>query len=322
MVDITYIVTVGPGELTRQSEWLLRSIRANTSATREDIVSFVANQESDRIPEPTIEYFDEHSVLLEGEIPDPEYPLSATHAALVRASEYSSNEYLVLLDTDTLVLDDIDAHRGSDADLLLVPESTTKSYWADMSRSWDAWVDLYDECDVPYPGPQLRSTVNDKEMLPYYNGGVIVQKNGIDFPERWRDLSERLHDSIEHSFYAEQVALGILSNEYDVREVSERYNYMQIVHIGPPPDDTVVVHYPDTISLYRALLNPTIKRKLQGTGAVEHFRNKTRREVAYNSLKSLIKAYVLSHPDATVSNLIEETFYLQRKVTNGIADRI
>jgi hypothetical protein len=312
MPNLTYTFAIGPGHLAQQARWLLQSIYANTDASADDIVTYVVEDERDDIGAETLEYFEERSTVIEGEMPNPEYPLSAAHAALVAATKHSNNHYTVVLDTDTVVIDDISVYENADADLFLVPPPISTLFWTDPQQSRTAWLELYDEYDIDGPDFRVNTTVHGGETLPYFDSGVIVVRNDTDFPERWRDLSKSIHGNLpESNYYCDNVSIGLLSNEYKLETLSELYNYTQKAYINPAPDDVKVIHYNETMSLYRSLRNPSVKERLESTDIADYFSNMPRNEFRLSLLKSYIKAYELSHPHSPIGKMITRLIKFQ-----------
>lgn len=315
MNDITYAFAIGPGKLSQQGRWLLQSIKANTDATREDIISFLVSSERERISNETVEYFEQNSTLIEGEMPNPDYPLSAAHAALEQATQKSKYDYTILLDTDTVVLDGITVHQDNDSELFLVPSPISTLYWTNTEQSSDDWSDLYEKYDIEWPEKRVRSTVHDKEMLPYFDSGVIITKNETDFASRWKNVSKEIHGELpEMNYYTDNVSIGLLSNLYDLKVLPESYNYTQKAYICPAPTDTKIIHYNDTTSLYRSLNNPSIKRRLQSTEVADYFDGVPTASFNYLLLASYIKAFELSNPDSYVSKIISGIIEFQLKL--------
>jgi hypothetical protein len=321
MSDITYAFAIGPGILSQQARWLLQSIEANTDATEDDIVSYLVLSEKEKISDETIEYFKQHSTLIEGEMPNPDYPLSAAHAALEMATKESKHEYTMLLDTDTVVLDNITLHQDSDAELLLVPEPISTNYWADTDQSLDSWRALYEQYDIAFPGLQVESTIHDQAMPPYFNSGVIISQNNTKFSEEYLRFSKKIHSTLSHhNYYSDMVSLGLISNKYHIETLPEAYNYLQKAHVSSPPNNVKILHYIKPMNLYRSLRNPTISSRLQETTIQHYFESIPKRKLYSGLIRSYVKAYELENPDSHLSNIISNLIDIQFK-TRDIASK-
>jgi hypothetical protein len=241
MTSLTYVFAVGPGRLARQGKLLLNSILKNTTATQQDIYAYVVKEEKKDISDEFLDYFEKRTVLIEGSMPNSEYPLSAAHAALLAASKKTNNDYLLLLDVDTIVLNPINIHNQYSADLYIKPVDLGNRYWASQ-KSQDSWRQLYTEYDLTMPDSRSYSTVDDKEIIPYYNGGVILTANN-NFPKRWLELSDQIYGTLEKdNFFTEQVSLALLASDYDVHEFNEKYNYPLQFYLSLP-SDVNIIHY-------------------------------------------------------------------------------
>lgn len=314
MTDLTYAYAIGPGRHATQAKWLVQSIQANTAASTEDIVTYVVESERDQIDEDKLSFFQRHSVIIEGEMPNPDYPLSAAHGALVAATDYSDNRYTVLLDTDTVVLDDITVHQDSDAELLLVPEPVSAHFWADLEQSENEWANIYNEYEISIPNRE-QTSIHGDPMPVIYNGGMILVANNTDFPQRWLDVSRDVFRTLqEATYYTEMVSLALLSNEYKSKNLPEVYNYLAKVHLRPPPNDVKILHYPEQMSLYRALRNPTVEKRLAETDVKQYFDELPVHERTISLMASYLKAYELSHPTSPVTKMISALIELQLKI--------
>ena len=241
MSGITYAFSTGPDELEHEAHLLLNSIQSNTSARADDILIYVIEDEIPLLSDELLSYFNQNATVVKGSLPNPDYPLSAAHGALVAASNETENDYTLLLDTDTLVLDDIEIHNSSEAELFVAPAALGNRYWA-SSESTEDWKTLYNKYGFDFPTSRVRSLVDDQVMLPYYNGGVILTANN-DFPERWMNLSREIHGTLPKSnYFSEMVALALLSSDYTVEVLGERYNYTLPRHLTVPTDIRIV-HY-------------------------------------------------------------------------------
>lgn len=270
MSGLTYCFAIGPGELAYQAKYLLQSIELNTTASREQIVVYVVTEEKPLIDDEILEYVAENATVFEGEMPNEDYPLSAAHAALVEGANHSDDDHLLLLDTDTVVLEDISVHLTGTSDLYLVPAHKSTFYWANLDRSKRDWKNLFEEYEFEFPTHRVTSTTDGGTMLPYFNGGMILTKNN-DFPERWMGLCDKLHGNLpEANYFAEMVALALLASDYDVSVMSDEYNYMSNIHKSVP-DDVKIIHYYDTPGLIRAFRNPRVRKKLNGTDVLERY---------------------------------------------------
>jgi hypothetical protein len=285
----SYVFSLAP-HLEEQARWLLQSIQSNTSVQPEEIFIFLADSEKDDTD--SLSYFRKRGSIISGEIPNKKYPLSALHKALEIACEKSTNEYVVCLDTDTVVLQDLQLPT-TDADLMAAFDNDIGSFWS-RQESQNDWEKLHKKYDIDF-----------EDSIRWFNGGVIVVNTSSSFPQDWKRISDDLYKEIEQEkYFAEMIALGLLSNKYKFKELSEKKNYMQGIHLDPPTKNTEVIHYIDKINIYRSLFNPRIKQKLQHTDIITDLRKIPEYRIYYKLLTSYAKAFRSSHPDTIIASVI------------------
>lgn len=296
MNSLAYIFTVGPGELSRQGLYLLRSIQKNTRAEKEDIFVFIVKSEKDEINDEVLEELKEKSTVLEGEMPNKEYPLSAAQGALKSASKNTNHDYLLLLDTDTVVLEDVEVHKHNNAELFLAPEVISRRFWASKKKSEELLKKIFDEYGFSFPDTKLKSNYDREEINPYYNSGVILTKNS-DFPERFVDLSKEVHGNLpQKNYFSEMVSLSMLASEYEVYSLGPEYNFFQARRLYPQ-EGIKIVHYLDTRSLFRGVIlseklgSGWFSYKLRGTGVHSDWDEKGRIRRKISFLAEANKAY-------------------------------
>ena len=253
--DLAFVFASGSGQVGRQSRYLVRSIRRHHPAA--PIYAYVPDDELPEMDEAIHSELDEEATILEGSIPIPEYPISTKIAALAAAEVAADAEYLLMLDTDVLVLDEIDLLGDANADLFLKPVDVGNQYWG-RERSQDDWERLYERYELDLPEWRVRSTFDDRKMLPYWNAGFVL--SGVEgFGEEWLSITEDLHGEIRYERHADQVALGLLSSKYPTETVDNRYNYP--VHLRMRcPSDVRVLHYHNAPNLVKVRDGPILEQ--------------------------------------------------------------
>lgn len=236
MSDLGYVFAAGDGVVGRQAVPLARSIERNHPEA--PVYVFVPEDERQEMDPEVLDALSDVGEILEGSIPIPDYPISTKIAALRAAQRVADEPYLAMLDTDMLLLQRLEVESG--ADLYLKPVDVGRQFWGrDRSREW--WTDLYERYDDRMPDWTVRSTFDGLEIPPYWNAGVVVTRVD-DFGERWLELTRELHGEIPYDRHADQVALGILSTDYEVEVLDDRYNYP--IHLRLRcPGDVRVLHY-------------------------------------------------------------------------------
>lgn len=277
MNSLAYTFTIGPGELSKQGLYLLNSILKNTEAGKEDIFVYIVDEEKEDIEECVIEEVKEKATLIEGPLPKEHYPHSAAVGALRKTAKISNKDYLALLDTDTLVLDDIEVHAKKKGELYLTTEPLSRKYWASKEKSDKALRKLFNKFGFEYPENRtVQSSFGEEEINPYYNAGLILTKNN-DFPERFLKLTQKVHGELPGpNHFADQISISLLSTEYNLIELEHHYNSFQTLY-PYPQEGTKVVHYVETDVLYRCIyLSKKIgsgwfASKVQGTGLLDDY---------------------------------------------------
>lgn len=234
MGNLAFVFAAGEGPFDEQGLYLVRSI-AHTNPDA-PIYAYVPDGE-----QPAHESeLAEHATILRSEPRIPSYGISRKIDALIAAEAAADESYLLLLDTDTLVLDEITVHR-SGSDLYLKPVDVGLQYWGRASQSDDRWRTLAADADLPPPEWTHTSTFDGNPIPPYWNAGFVL--SGVQgFGSRWMDLVEEIYPEIPYEWHADQVALGLLSQAYDVKTLDNRYNYP--IHLRLRcPDDVKVLHY-------------------------------------------------------------------------------
>jgi len=234
MDDLAFVFAAGEDKYDEQGLYLARSI----ARTNPESPLFVYVPDGEH-PEHEDE-LGEVGTIVRGEPTIPEYGISTKIDALIAAEQTAESDYLLLLDTDTLVLDTITVHR-SGSDLYLKPVDVGLQYWGRESESKDTWRELATDANLPVPEWRLRSTFDSNPIPPYWNAGFVLTANQ-GFGKRWMQLVQDIYPNIPYEWHADQVALGLLSQEYDVEELDNRYNYPLHLRLRLR-DDAKVIHY-------------------------------------------------------------------------------
>lgn len=265
--NATFALTADSGELAWQAERLVRSIRHHVPES--NVVVFVPERSVPEIDTELMEYFENQATVVRGEIPIPEYPISAMVQAFVEAERVSDTEYLVALDTDTLVLGPPRIY--SEGELWARPADVGVQYWTSDAARAD-WGKLCDAFDVPKAteGDRLTSTVDRQPIPPYFNSGVVVTTDRT-LPARWLDITATLVERDDlpvgaEEFFTDQIALALAALERKTSLLDQRTNYPLGGRLRVQ-SDVEVLHYGDRRNLAR-ILNPDIRQKLRSLGAL------------------------------------------------------
>jgi hypothetical protein len=263
---IGFAVAGGADEFYDQSKLLIRSIESNVEGSYH-VTTFVPEEELGQLSRQQVAFYKEHGKMVSDEYPIKEYKITAKLAALREAQKREADVH-VMLDCDTLVVDDLKDLRVTsegDTDLLLCPEHGGWTYWATPAAR-EEWQEVYSLAGAEFPGYQMRAVFDGTPMPPYWNAGVVVTRRKI--AEEWLELVKRIWERFGPGmFYTDQLALSVLGNRYGVSPMSVEYNYPSYMYLRCP-SDVKILHYSSLWHLGR-IVNPNIRRKLVDIGAYE-----------------------------------------------------
>jgi len=257
------VFTSGAGKIGLQSLYLSRSIRLYGDFDRSFV--YIPESELPDLDNGIVSELREHHSLLFGETPIDGYPISAKIQGMVTAQEQGKSEYTILLDSDTIVLNNIEFEDDYDAELIVAPVNVaTDRYWTSSDSEGD-WQKFYRQFGIEPPKRTVTTVIDKQRIKPYYNAGVVIARNG--FAEKWLDWTgEIYHLATRSQRNADQVALGLLSEKVDTCELDKKYNYP--VHFIRYPNSIRILHYFNLNTIVR-VTNPEIREKIAQTGAYD-----------------------------------------------------
>ena len=248
MDNLGFVFATGEGKYAEQSVFLARSI-AQTNPDSE-IYIFVPEAESpDHLTE-----LERYGTILHGSQRIPEYGISTKIDALAAAEATADESYLLLLDTDMIVLDEICVHERP-GNLFLKPVDVGLQYWGRQSQSNDEWSEIAERLDLPAPVWRYESTFDNNPIPPYWNAGFVLTANQ-GFGSRWLDTVERVYPNLSFKWHADQATLGLLSQEYDTVPLNNRYNYPLHLRLRVP-GGVKILHYHNYPNLTKAKRHAT-----------------------------------------------------------------
>lgn len=265
--DIAFAITADSGELEAQADILVKSIRRIYPDA--PILVFIPTSSISDMTETVLERFESRTTVVSGAIPIPDYPISALIKAFVEAEHKFDNQYLVALDTDTILLDRLQI--SGDGDVWLRPADVGAQYWTTEEAIPD-WKLLYQNFGYTIPEPfiQLTASVDRREIPPYWNSGVVVTTDR-SLPSRWLEYTKTIYDEedlpvSQDEFFIDQISLAIAVQKNAIGELSQRENFP----LGGRfliPQDVAVVHYGDRRNLTR-VIQPKIRGHLKQLNAI------------------------------------------------------
>ena len=141
------------------------------------------------------------------------------------------SEYLIFLDSDTLIINPLDNIINKHADIQLSPVLVKNLGFANAEDKhfiyWKKIISRFDLSDLH----KTRTLIANEEIIGYWNSGVIVAKNNKDIFKNWRKTFTKLFNSkllpSERFYHTEQlsVSLLVLKDKYNFLELPNKYNY-------------------------------------------------------------------------------------------------
>ncbi|NHX35596.1 MULTISPECIES: hypothetical protein [Halolamina] len=271
MIDLnenaTFAITADSGELERQAVLLVRSIKRY--APDANVVVFIPRASRGEVSGDALATYRSAGSVVWGEIPISEYPISALLGAFVAAEERSETEYLVAMDTDTLLLDRLRVQQGGD--VWLRPVDVGAQYWGSQDSMGD-WKQLYERfgLSIPDRGEYVEAAIDGRAVPPYWNSGVTITTDR-SLPERWLRYTKEMYYDDElpvsrDEFFIDQLSLSVATARNEVQELDERTNYPLGGRLSVP-SNVSVIHYGDRRNLARVFSQP-VRRELRESGAI------------------------------------------------------
>jgi hypothetical protein len=121
----------------------------------------------------------------------PEYGSANRVFAAAWAEARAASDFIVVLDSDTVFLDEPELPPDADVAVRLVdskgsatrgPGDPFEDYWIDLARMANTSIDR-----LPY----AHTTIGSERIRASYNGGLIVARRGQGLITRWADLFSR-----------------------------------------------------------------------------------------------------------------------------------
>lgn len=277
--ELTVVFAAGPNRFEAMSLWLARSVDA---VSNHALMVFVPKREEAAMSEGALTELRELSTeLVIGEVTIPEYGQSAKLDAFVAAKDRFEPPYL-LLDTDTLLLNPIQSPLDG-RDVVAKPVDMGAQFWgSDAARA--KWEELYTTHGFELPDAVVKTTVDEREIVPYFNAGV-VGTNVRSFPDRWLNLTKSVYEKIDHAFFSDQVALAIAMYDKNYGLLNENDNYPGTLRLLFPTDIRVL-HYHNLDVLLR-VRNQTHRQVFSQIGLEDRLRSYSKFDKIYSVGESL-----------------------------------
>lgn len=231
-------LVAGEGTIGRKAAWCVQSVRYH----HPNVPILIVIPYSESVPQ-VLKSLDVQIYVCEPPVAD--YPQSLKPEALRRGFEKFDTRWMILLDTDTLVTEPLPI-SSLFGEVVAKPSDMGTHSWGRGSD--DEWKQAYDCCDTQIPDKRVLTTVDQVEIYPYYNAGVLLTR-APDFVRDWEQAIVTVHNRLNAGIHSDQVALPIAASEYRFEEVGERWNYPIWARIWPKPP-IYIIHYHIEDNLY------------------------------------------------------------------------
>jgi len=158
-------------------------------------------------------------------------------------------EYSLWVDTDIYVLKDFSGMLEGTPDISASPTNYCFHRWANF-KDKPKWDEFYRSAGMVNPDKTLLTDMDQKEGIFYLCSGLVLFKNGINFPETYFECAEAvLASSVENrveNFSQTSLTVATVKGDYKFKVFPEKYQvyYALSKRIY---DDTILVHYQDNV---------------------------------------------------------------------------
>lgn len=241
------IVCCEKGYLENTSKLLVYSIRNFGGIIKDSPIYAYRPREGAHLEQSTLDYFAENDVtyvpdVLNAEFPD--YPFANKVLACAHREARTDADVLVFLDSDTIFMHSPDAFAElKDGEVLVRPVdkkniATTPDFEGPTGEYWRELWGMYDIQERP----AVRTTIDNKEILAYYNAGLIVVRTSDKLFATWKDIFlnvMRKGMKPKSLFFTDQCTLttAIWSRGIKVKLADPYYNTpIHTMHVCKNPD--------------------------------------------------------------------------------------
>lgn len=276
--SIAFVACVEAGNLENQALLLFRSIRKYAGQYKDAPIYSFQPRKGAPLEKNTLKIFEELCIVHSTEILNTEfddYPVSNKIFACARAEEILTEEIVVFLDSDTVIVNEPADFALPKRVLAAIRPVETKNLGSSgLKDPNDAyWRELYAICNVPEP-PFIETGVSQKRIRAYWNAGLIVVRRSAGLFQHWKQdffaLIKAKHIP-RKVFFMDQLALAAtFARVFDkVQILDVRYNYpLPKRPLLPMPyraydfEDLIHVHYHRWFNKRRFLdmLKPPLNR--------------------------------------------------------------
>jgi hypothetical protein len=321
MTDLTYVVTVDNNKFAKKAIYQIKSINQNNPSA--DIFAYVTEgRGTDSLSEKEWSWLENQATIETGPVPIPDYPISAKTRAAAKASESVDSNYLLILDSDMLILDEIDIPE--EGEISMTPVNIGDQEWGQEKKKQD-WTQLCEKYGIEYPDSTIYSTVDKKPLpFPMYNVGVVFMENN-DFAGRWEKIEKEMYEKYGEFHFLHQIAASLLAADYNVNVLPEVYNYPLNIRYYCPKK-VKILHY-HKFNQLKKLYHPDVYRKLKLTGLTQEqdrlasFWNSLFTPIRLRFLRSVYKNIPENSLKKAARNPTKAVKYIHQKGLNRIENK-
>jgi len=275
MSDIAFVMAVGKGKTLDKSYYLAKSIKQVYEDA--EIYAYVAEEEKPEISQGRLSKIGNYANLIYGDIPMKEYIFTVKHRALILAGEMTNKKYLVCLDSDMLMMNELSLPKG---EMFVCPVDIGNTSWG-REEARPLWEKLYKKIGAEMPKNKLLSLIDKYAMFPYYNGGFVITSDH-KFGRKWLDLTReifkilpdmdsymkgysqqtkrrRLFTKIPYSHWTEQVTLTLLASKHKAKILPYEYDWPMNT-TWRCPTNVKIMHYHDMRNLLKIHKKSVVNR--------------------------------------------------------------
>lgn len=299
MTTIAFVACVERGELERKALLLCRSIRRFAGRHAGAPIYTFQPREGTEISRETAAQLAALGVRHSGERLNTafaHYAIGNKIFASARAEELASEDVLVFLDSDTVIIDEpraLELEEGIDAAVRPVdfhhnpgePESDDDPFWRTRFRRVGSagpgdpldgyWLRMYELLGIA-PRPFVETSCSGQHIRAYFNSGLVAVRRSARLMARWRDDFLRLMAAghIPRNgplHYMDQLSLAATVTRVwpRVTVLDRRYNYalpardLAGAPLGPVESEGLVhIHYNGMLDTVARWLEPELAEVL------------------------------------------------------------
>ncbi len=269
--DLSIIICTEKGELEKYSKLLVKTIRTYSGKfSNTPIYSFEPRKDVG-ISEETKDFFKVNNVIHNDMLLNKEflgYPLANKPIVCSYAEQTIRSKYLLFLDSDVAFLNEpifFDSIINYDVILRPVDSKNIGTSGLSDDPNHDYWEKLYQICGVKSNVKKIHTTVDNREIFPYFNSGHILTKRKLNLFKQWElNFRKVMNSGIlpkNGIFFVEQstFAATVSAMKLNIGFFPKGYNYPIHMQNRPMPEGTFIKSIKDVTSLhYHKLFNSVI----------------------------------------------------------------